>query len=118
MKRELGDRCNWKDEAAQRACFTNNSLEKWIVNHTGVMTAQKEERWGGILYPNYYVRMLVRTLRRGRILTLYSLTICPLRSSIWSFRMVLEILRLIPCSLEPISKQQNVYSKRLVRYLS
>ena len=59
LHRELEIHCKKQPNRKKLAkCMWNYSLEKWMKDHKGVMHEDRVKLWGGILYPNYYVRML------------------------------------------------------------
>lgn len=52
-ERELWLKC--KDDTP---CLENDTLEKWMINQTGVFYGNRVQLWPGILGDNYYIRML------------------------------------------------------------
>jgi len=53
-ERELWMKCHNKNIT----CEGDNTLQNWMVNHTGVFHNNRYTLWPGILDDNYYVRML------------------------------------------------------------
>mmetsp|Transcript_4659 Transcript_4659/g.5184 ORF Transcript_4659/g.5184 Transcript_4659/m.5184 type:complete len:1091 (+) Transcript_4659:138-3410(+) len=60
FERELWKKCGDDDDLKKydaTDCYINTTLEQWMVKRTGIGKDMKDYR-KGILYPNYYVRML------------------------------------------------------------
>eukprot|EP00957_Ditylum_brightwellii_P082462 6269743-Ditylum_brightwellii.AAC.2 len=61
-KKELSRRCRKCEDVKctnlTETCYEENNMEMWMYHGTGIQSKEQRRRWGGILSPNYYTRML------------------------------------------------------------
>eukprot|EP00980_Cylindrotheca_fusiformis_P014751 scaffold4019_cov69-Cylindrotheca_fusiformis.AAC.1 len=57
-ERELQTECQNVKNNARNKCVSENSLENWMKPNNIKRQYPRNNIWGGILHPNYYVRML------------------------------------------------------------